>query len=309
MLCESRSRAREFVKSSAAVISTAFLACAFLASPANSVAVTDWNFTLEAGFIAFAPAAVTGSDNNAFLSAENGAIATTTGLVDFAMIGNVPTALSWGMPLTSAGQSSFVIGGASGHVSGSVVTDGTVVNTITLTHNNNRIMGTPLTSASLFHILYLDPELPITPAETGPSDRFALAALHLQIDFLETPNHDTCPVLSPTLCNDIFVIDVTTSGFNPADNSLNQNFTYAGENYSAKLFVSELSVLSDAACGAAGADPGCIGFTTVEGQSNVFQASLQITSMPFNVPEPGTLAAFGFGLAGLAFQRRRRQSR
>ena len=123
-------------------------------------------------------------------------------------------------------------------------------------------------------------------------------------------NVNDCVVSSPVACNDIFVIDVLASGFSPTDNSFNQNFTYLGETYNAKLSLSGLSTLTDAACTAVlgAGNNGCIGFTTVERQPNTFQASLQINSVPSPVLEPASLAIFGFGLTGLGFMRRRRLS-
>jgi len=196
-------------------------------------------------------------------------------------------------------------------VSGSLTTNGGPVNTLTLTHNNIRTGAPTLTSASLFNVLALDPEG--SGAVAGPSDAFQIPALIFPIHFLETPNLmnvNDCVVSSPVACNDIFVIDVLASGFSTTDNSFNQNFTYMGETYNAKLLLSGLSTLSDAACAAVlgAGNNGCIGFTTVERQSNTFQASLQIDSVPSPVLEPTSLALFGFGLTGLGFMRRRRLS-
>jgi len=278
-------------------------------STASAAIITDWDFKLEAGFIEFAPVpGVTGSNNNAYLSSVNSSIPTTTGVADFATIGAVPSRLSWGMPFTGAGPSSLGVGGTNGHYAGSAVTDGNPVGTIAVTHNNNRILGTSLTSATLFYHLFLDPELPAPPAVAGPIDEFALPALVLQISFLETPNFEACPVPSATLCNDVFVFEAP-AGFNPADGSFNEDFLFGGEAYNAKLLLSGLSTLPDGACTAVGVSTGCIGFTTVENQSNVFQASLQITSTPFPAPEPGPLGAFGLGLAALAMLRRKPSAR
>lgn len=130
------------------------------------------------------------------------------------------------------------------------------------------------------------------------------------VNFDETPNTAPCvdtssPPSKP--CNDIFVINVTGAGFNSADDSFNQAFLFDGTLYNIKILLTGLTTLTDAECTAAGAAIGCIGFTTIENQDNNFQASLQITTLPFAVPEPASLALISLGIGGIAVARRRRQ--
>ena len=171
-----------------------------------------------------------------------------------------------------------------------------------LTHNNNTITGTSLTSAILTNTVTLDP--------TSPNN----AALPFQlypfnISFVETPNSGTCAVAgSPTPCNDIFVL---TGGL------LNSSFGYDAldgdglNTYFVNIFPvtgGVLGVLETSACTAAGQAAGCIGFSTAEGLSTKLAFGFTISTNPLQtVPEPGILALFGIGLMGL-FAQRRKQS-
>jgi hypothetical protein len=125
------------------------------------------------------------------------------------------------------------------------------------------------------------------------------------ISFSETPNSGTCAVSgSPVQCNDIFVL---TGGL------LNDDFDYNGDTYYVNIFPLDgvaLSQLEDDACEAANVPDGCIGFSTVEGQSNSIRFGFTISTEPqqVEVPEPGMLALLGASLFGLGALRRRRLS-
>ena len=104
-------------------------------------------------------------------------------------------------------------------------------------------------------------------------------------------------------CRDIFV---QQTGF------LDQLLPYNGNNYFINIFPTlggALSLLSDAACAAAGAGAGCLGFTTPEGQSTQLAFGFTISTERFNqVPEPGILALLGIGVVAGAFSARRRRA-
>lgn len=166
---------------------------------------------------------------------------------------------------------------------------------IQLTHNNQPITAPFLTRAEVTVGVTLTPVAP-------PAPGFELPDIAYNISFKETPNTLPCAVLtSPTPCNDIFVL---IGGF------LNESFDYNGFTYFVNAFPTDggsLGTLSDGVCIAAGADPGCIGFTTPERQSTNLAFGLTISSERLEVPEPGSLALLGLGLAGLAAATRRKQ--
>jgi len=267
------------------VISTLLTTLALAGSgTASAFSVNQWDYILDSGFSAFTPAGpteVTGQLNNVLLG--------------------LPTKLVW--PSNDATQSSLSVGSATlGNLAGTLTTDAAAIPTVVLTHSNKVINGTSLLTATLKDQLQL--------SQSGVGSYFTLANLSFNINFLETNNDGSCEVAGGPACRDIFVINAVGAGFNPVDLSFNQNFLFAPTNevYNAKIFLAGLGVLTNAACDAVFGDTthrGCIGLVTDEGQNNDFQARLQISSVAFNVPEPGTVALLGMALVGLGATRRK----
>ncbi|WP_295753758.1 THxN family PEP-CTERM protein [Undibacterium sp.] len=265
------------IKGLTAVLATV-VSCSAMATP-----VTQWEFEVNSGFTSFAPAGVTGSNQNAFLNGLGNPMAASL--------------LSWGTS-TGSGQSSLGIGAATnGNFNGSLFTGAPAVNTVEVIHNNRPITGASLGSAHLLDVIRLKRLLP------GPTGSDLFTGLTFDFKFKETPNQNPCTVASPTPCNDILVVDALGAGFDPATGSLTQNFMYEGDNYAAILHIVGMGVLSNAACADAGAPNGCYGFTTVENKENRFQVSLEIQN---RIPEPASVGLVGLALVAMGLARRRK---
>jgi hypothetical protein len=120
--------------------------------------------------------------------------------------------------------------------------------------------------------------------------------------FAETLNKLPCTATSLKPCNDIIAV-------NAAD-VLNRSLTFEGIDYFVSTFpivgtgLANFNPLTDAECREAGANIGCFGFTTVEGEDTDIQLGFVITSQP--VPEPTTFLLACAGLGVLILARRRR---
>lgn len=252
------------------------LATSLFATQASAV-VIDWTYNLTTKF--------------------TGATTNTGGVTGFFVS---PTQLSWGRvggSITPTGGRS-ALGITDSNINGLVTTNGDLGLGPTLTHFNNPVpLSSPtLRTASLSSTLTLTPNNPAGPALDPLFADF-------NINFAETPNvAGTCPVNNGPDCADIFVLTSDPAQFQ-------QQFTYLDQLYTVSILsVSDsLSVLSDAACSAAGVASGCIGFTTQEGKNTSLQFGFVITARPQDVPEPAAIALFGSGLMAMGFGLKRRR--
>lgn len=262
--------------------------------------ITDWNYENLFGFSAYSPAAplpngVEATNNNTLTNFSIGSLDANPALND-------PTKLYWG---SATAQSSFVLSGNTGNFGqtlGAVQTNGLDAFDLKLTHNNFPIPleATTLKSATLVGSLMLQSALPV------PLSGIPIGPLtgHFKILFKETnnnPGSGLCADGKPMPCPDIFVLDV--AGSSPLTDVFLA--TIDNWNYFLSVNVSGLQSVGPEECASVvPAQPaGCLGFVTKENQATDLILSFNIKA----VPEPGTLALLGLGLAGLGFGRIRRR--
>lgn len=215
------------------------------------------------------------------------------------------TQLHWG---DATSQSGLIINNSGSAV---VVPTGVLTSTVSITHQNFPIpAGDSLTAVDILASLTLNS---LTPS-VGP---VAGAAITFGVRFIETPNAGTAGIcanggtpgvgINSAGCADIFVI---------SQNALNFPFLYDSdgaingadpEPYFASFFADGFNTLSNASCAAAGAANGCRGFETAESARTTADFKILITSTPFQVPEPGSMALIGGALTALAWVSRRRK--
>lgn len=264
-----------------------------VAAPAGATLVTEWDYTVTLEWITSGPDAPT-------FTSGDGVTEVSSDVLSWGAAGGDMTDNTAG---THGSRSGLQINDSG--ITGSVVTGSGFVDTVSITHYNNRLSSdfATLDTASLTTNLTLTPRDPVVNDVNFPNDQGDIP-VGLELSFLthftETPNtanEENCGFETVSNCDDIFTVDFE---------ALQDTFTLEGITYRTRV-GSDFSDLSDSICAAAGEEVGCFGLTTTESAFDTKGFGFSIDQV--EVPTPGVLALFGSGLLalGAAVGHRRRE--